>query len=183
MIAAVSNFDAAAMPATLNRRRALGCCAALGAGLFTALGAPAAQTASLHGWRNPCRGALPPELARHDIVLASFEGLDARHLWDVHAHLLGTGDAGSGCSIDPHMHMWWHPADMLPGVMPLYSPDGLAAENLLAAADVEPLQLIREHNPLLFDFVLKRRPRWGVSRLPRQVFETRAMFERGTTMA
>jgi hypothetical protein len=50
----------------MKRRHVLGCCAALCAGLFTTLAAPAAHALPL---ANPCRGALPPELARHDIVL------------------------------------------------------------------------------------------------------------------
>jgi mannonate dehydratase len=60
--------------------------------------------------------------------------------------------------------------------MPLFAPDALAAEGLLDARDVEPLRAIRAHNPLLFDFVLKRRLRAGSSRLPAHVFETRRFF-------
>ena len=93
----------------MNRRHLmLGCCAALGAGLFTGL-VPAATRAV----RNPCLGPLPPELARHDGVLSAWDGLDPSRLVDTHAHLLGTGDAGSGCSIHPSMHQWWHPAEVL----------------------------------------------------------------------
>jgi hypothetical protein len=44
--------------------------------------------------------------------------------------------------------------------------------------DVEPLAAIRAHNPLQFDFVLKRRLRAGGTRLPRGVFETRRHFDR-----
>ncbi|TDM08057.1 MAG: amidohydrolase [Ideonella sp. MAG2] len=36
-------------------------------------------------------------------------GLDLPALWDCHAHLLGTGDAGSGCWVDARMSQWWHP--------------------------------------------------------------------------
>jgi uncharacterized protein len=94
----------------MNRRHLLlGCCAAMGAGLFTGLVPGAAQAAL----RNPCLGALPPELARHDLVLAALEGLDATKLIDTHAHLLGTGDAGSGCTIHPSLHQWWHPLEVL----------------------------------------------------------------------
>ncbi len=92
----------------MNRRHALCCGAALAAGLFTGL-VPSAAGAV----RNPCRGALPPELARHDLVLGAFEGIDASRLVDTHAHLLGTGDAGSGCSVHPAMTQWWHPAESL----------------------------------------------------------------------
>ena len=66
----------------------------------------------------------------------------------------------------------------LPGVMPLTSPARLAAEGLLDAAAVEPLRRIREHNPLLFDFVLKRQLRDGSARLSHDVFATRRHFVR-----
>jgi mannonate dehydratase len=93
----------------MNRRHLLaGCCAALGAGLFTGLG-----LASVGPLRNPCRGALPPDLAGHDLVRAALEGLDGAKLLDTHAHLLGTGDSGSGCSIHPSLHQWWHPVEVL----------------------------------------------------------------------
>ena len=97
----------------MNRRHLLmGCCAALGAGLFTGL-VPAASNCVRNRLRNPCRGTLPPDLAQHDIVLSALQGLDASRLLDTHAHLLGTGDAGSGCSVNPAMHQWWHPAEVL----------------------------------------------------------------------
>ncbi len=92
----------------MNRRHALCCGAALAAGLFTGLLPRAADAV-----RNPCRGALPPELANHELVLGAFEGIDAGRLVDTHAHLLGTGDAGSGCTVHPGMTQWWHPAEVL----------------------------------------------------------------------
>jgi len=92
----------------MNRRHAVCCAGALAAGLFTSL-VPEA-TAAL---RNPCAGALPPVLANHDIVLAAFEGLDPARLRDVHTHLLGTGEAGSGCSVHPSMQQWWHPVEVM----------------------------------------------------------------------
>ena len=97
----------------MDRRHAMCCSTALAAGLFTGLGTPARAVSFDEGWRNPCRGALPPDLAHHDLVLQAFEGIDAQALWDVHTHLLGTGDSGSGCSVDPRMHTWWHPGDVL----------------------------------------------------------------------
>lgn len=94
---------------TLNRRHALCCGAAAVAGLFSALLPTPAQAM----WRNPCRGALPTDLLQHELVQRSFEGLDPSALWDMHAHLLGTGDAGSGCTVDPRMAQWWHPVEAL----------------------------------------------------------------------
>ncbi len=85
----------------LSRRRALGCSgAALGTGLFTSLQAQA-----------KCSDPLPAGLIRHERVQRALAGLDAAALWDVHAHLLGTGDSGSGCSIHEHMTQWWHPME------------------------------------------------------------------------
>ncbi len=100
---------------TAMRRRhlMLGCCAALAGGLFTSLPAQAGLPALGEGLRNPCRGALPAELANHELVRSAFDGLDANDLWDVHAHLLGTGDSGSGCSVHPSMSQWWHPVEMM----------------------------------------------------------------------
>ena len=94
-----------------TRRRLLCCGAAAAAGLFTSLGARA--QASSTPWINPCLSPLPERLARHDLVRAAFEALDASALWDVHAHLLGTGDSGSGCSVHPAMNHWWKPVDFL----------------------------------------------------------------------
>ena len=92
----------------LSRRHALCCGAAAVAGLFTAL-APQAQAFV----SNPCRGELPRHLAGHEVVQQAFEGLDPHALWDVHAHLLGTGDSGSGCGIHADMSRWWHPVEVL----------------------------------------------------------------------
>jgi uncharacterized protein len=41
---------------------------------------------------------------------------------------------------------------------------------------VPTLTAMREHNPLLFDFVLKRSLRAGTRALPAAVFETRRHF-------
>lgn len=96
-----------------TRRTAL-CCgaAAIGAGLFTALGAETAPSLR-QGFAHPCLGPTPQALAEHPLVRAAFEGIDAGALWDVHAHLLGTGDSGSGCRIDPRMLSPRHPVEWL----------------------------------------------------------------------
>ena len=83
----------------MNRRRILAL-AGLGCG-----------AAALAGWRlwpeqgiaNPCLAALPPDLARHEIVAAAWTGLDPTRVWDCHAHLVGTGDGGSGIWTNPDM--------------------------------------------------------------------------------
>jgi predicted TIM-barrel fold metal-dependent hydrolase len=93
----------------LNRRHALCCGAAAVAGLFTSLESQAA----IPGLNNPCRGKLPEALAQHELVRTAFDGIDPHALWDVHAHLLGTGDSGSGCSVHASMSQWWRPIEVL----------------------------------------------------------------------
>lgn len=93
----------------MNRRHLLrGCCGALALGLFTGLDARAG--ASL---RNPCLAAVPAAGPGQAMIDAAFDGIDASRLVDTHAHLLGNGDAGSGCSIHPSMHQWWRPLEVL----------------------------------------------------------------------
>lgn len=66
----------------------------------------------------------------------------------------------------------------LPGVMPLFSLDGLAAEGFITPAAVGVLKRVREHNPLLFDLALKRTLTSGGRRLAPGVFQTRRFFDR-----
>ena len=73
-------------PVSIGRRHAMCCGAAAVGGLFTSL-LDAAQAAP--------RAPMPA--AASELVQQALEGLDGAQLWDVHAHLLGTGDAGSGC--------------------------------------------------------------------------------------
>jgi mannonate dehydratase len=87
---------------SINRRHALCCGAAAVGGLFTSLMDAAASDAA------PPRAI--PALAQA-LIDATFDGLDAAQLWDVHTHLLGTGDAGSGCTVHPHLDSWWHPLE------------------------------------------------------------------------
>lgn len=64
----------------------------------------------------------------------------------------------------------------LPGLLPLYAPAQLVEEGLLDAEAVEPLIAIRRHNPLLFDFVLKRSLRFEGRRLADDVFHSRDFY-------
>ena len=79
----------------------------------------------------------------------------------------------------------WHPRLLngsdypLPGVMPIFSVDYLVSLGLVEAAAAPVLKEIRAHNPLLFDFVLKRHLRSGGKSFARSVFETRPFFESG----
>jgi uncharacterized protein len=53
------------------------------------------------GLWNPCLARLPRRLAEHDLVRAAWEGVDPARVWDSHAHLIGTGDSGSGIVVHP----------------------------------------------------------------------------------
>lgn len=65
----------------------------------------------------------------------------------------------------------------LPGVMPVFSVDYLVSLGLLQESAAPVLKEIRSYNPLLFDFVLKRRLRSNGQALSNSVFETRPFFE------
>jgi mannonate dehydratase len=77
----------------------------------------------------------------------------------------------------------WHPRLLngsdypLPGVMPIFSVDYLVSLGLVQESAAPVLKEIRSHNPLLFDFVLKRHLRSGGKALARNIFETRAFFD------
>jgi len=66
----------------------------------------------------------------------------------------------------------------LPGVMPIFSVDYLGELGLIRKDAAKTLKEIRSHNPLLFDFVLKRHLRSNGKALAARVFETRAFFMR-----
>lgn len=68
----------------------------------------------------------------------------------------------------------------LPGIMPLFSIDYFVEQGWLDASTAPVLKQIREHNVLLFDFVLKRHLRYRGQRFPNSVFETRRFFENRT---
>ena len=64
----------------------------------------------------------------------------------------------------------------LPGIMPLYSVNSLVELGYIEPATAPLLTEIRQHNPLLFDFVLKRHLRVNGRQLAPSVFETRVFF-------
>jgi len=95
----------------LSRRAFL---AAAAAGLGITAGARASTVDALplidDGLRNPCLDSrLPEHLARHEIVQAAWEGVDPARVWDVHVHLVGTGDSGEGPWLPPEAESLWHP--------------------------------------------------------------------------
>ena len=82
-------------------------------------GAALAGAGALAAWRfwpeqgflNPCRVGLPRQLARHELVLAAWEGLDPEQVWDSHAHLVGVGDSSSGIYVNPKMESVLNPGN------------------------------------------------------------------------
>lgn len=68
----------------------------------------------------------------------------------------------------------------LPGVMPLFSVDYMVQLGLIERAAAPLLTAVRRHNPLLFDFVLKRHLRVAEKGFAPSVFETRPFFTRST---
>lgn len=68
----------------------------------------------------------------------------------------------------------------LPGIMPLFSTRELAQWGLIPSAVVEPLMQIRRHNPMLYDFVLKRQLRSGKRALPATAFTVSSFFNAGS---
>lgn len=79
----------------MHRRRLLCCAAAAAAGLFSSSAAHAAP------WATACADGLPADLA--DFLDRRWQGLDPAQLWDMHCHLLGNGDSGSGCFLHPSL--------------------------------------------------------------------------------
>ncbi len=72
----------------------------------------------------------------------------------------------------------WHPRLLNgsdypgPGIVAVMGMKGLVEEGVLAAGDAERLAHIQHHNPLLFDFYLKRSLAWKGERWPASVFES-----------
>jgi mannonate dehydratase len=92
----------------LSRRRFL---AALGA---STLGIAGCKYWPEDGFWHGCGSAALPESLTNDTLLAKvWQGLDATQLWDCHVHLLGSGDSGSGCWVNPRMDSWLHPIESL----------------------------------------------------------------------
>ena len=65
----------------------------------------------------------------------------------------------------------------LPGVFPLFSMTTMVDRGYIDEREADIIRAIRPHNPLLFDFVLKRSVRRAGKRFPASVFETRGVFD------
>ena len=64
----------------------------------------------------------------------------------------------------------------LPGILPLFSLKQMVGRGYITQADADVLSDIRRHNPLLFDFVLKRTLRIGQKAFSTAVFHTKEFF-------
>lgn len=77
----------------------------------------------------------------------------------------------------------WHPRLLngsdypLPGVFPIFSPRNLVYADHITGREAAGLGDLRESNPWLFDFVLKRHLRVGDKKFLPEVFQTRRFFE------
>ncbi len=65
----------------------------------------------------------------------------------------------------------------LPGVFPLFSMNAMVDRGYIDEREADTIRAIRPHNPLLFDFVLKRTLRRAGQRLPASVFDSRRVFD------
>jgi hypothetical protein len=77
---------------------------------------------------------------------------------------------------DWHGRLLWGSDYPLTGVLPVIHVQAIADRGLLDPAEVAPIVEIRRHNPVLFDFVLKRRVAAEGRRFAPRVFETRLYF-------
>ena len=66
----------------------------------------------------------------------------------------------------------------LPGVLPVFSLRKLVREQFIDRDAARALTEIRRHNPILFDFTLKRLVRSGNKRFSPRVFESRRVYGR-----
>ncbi len=89
----------------MNRRAFVG--AAVGGGMLALAGCGLTLR---EGVFNPCRGALPPRLASHPLVVQAWLGIDATRVVDAHCHLFGTGDSGQGAWVNPGLASFAAPA-------------------------------------------------------------------------
>lgn len=87
-----------------SRRRFLA--AGLGTLLLTGCKGPVISEPRLF---NPCITRLPDSLRSHELLAQVWDGLDPAQIWDVHAHLVGTGDSDSGIELSERMLSPLHP--------------------------------------------------------------------------
>lgn len=78
--------------------------------LSAGLGVAGCRYMPHEGLFNDClQDNLPPALANHELVKATWDGIDDSQVWDCHCHLIGVGDSPSGIWLNPDMQSLWHP--------------------------------------------------------------------------
>jgi uncharacterized protein len=65
----------------------------------------------------------------------------------------------------------------LPGILPLISLKQLTKQQLLSLSEAQFLNALRNYNPVMFDFALKRLIQFEGLSFPQSVFETRRFFD------
>ena len=60
-------------------------------------------------WLNPCLAGMPDALANHPLMQRAWDGINPQNVWDMHVHIAGTGDGGSGMVVNPAMDSVAHP--------------------------------------------------------------------------
>lgn len=83
----------------MDRRRFL---MAMGAGLLGGC-----EFTLADGVWNACAARAPDDAATRDLVHSAWRGLDPSRVWDVHCHVFGNGDSGSGLSFNPALERIW----------------------------------------------------------------------------
>ncbi len=73
----------------------------------------AVQPALARSTLRACAAPLPADLVQHELVAAAWSGLDPGRVWDAHAHLIGTGDSGSGAYVHPDTQSWLNPVERI----------------------------------------------------------------------
>lgn len=91
----------------MKRRVVLG---TLGVGGLAVIGSTGWKYWPDQGIWNPClAGPLPPRLAKHELMQAAWENIDAAQLWDSHVHLVGVGDSERSIYVNPANFSLLHP--------------------------------------------------------------------------
>jgi uncharacterized protein len=99
-------------PTSIDSRRGFLCCGTLlFAGLFANKDSDAISFSD--GTSNPCWPNETWTAEERALIQSTFDGIDAKQYIDVHAHLLGTGDSGSGCFVHPSLYQLWRPIEVL----------------------------------------------------------------------
>ncbi len=68
------------------------------------LGLSGCQYMPVEGFSNPCLAIpLPEHLREHELLASVWDDIDGNQVWDVHTHLIGTGDSLAGLWVNPEM--------------------------------------------------------------------------------